>query len=459
MGKAKKITAVSLATLLAAGSVVGCGSKENASTEAVTAAAETGSKELVQETGAPVELRFISWLSNYEDLDKKVAEEYKKEHPNVNVTFEYYGNMSSKDYNTKVDLMVMGNEKMDILMTSGFPGLATRAESGAYLSMDEFFEKEGKKAEDVYAFAPTVDGQVYGVPGDMKSYVVLINKDYLEEAGLDVPALDWTWNDYREYANKMTKGEGASKRYGSYLHNWDTYFNMGMWSVCDNNPLYTDDMSAVNFDNPVFKDFIQFRYDLEQVDQCSVPLADIAAMNMSYRDKFFNGEVAMIPLATFILSELDDVDKYPHDFQTTFAPIPVWGDADPGRTYSEAQYYAISKTSEHPQEAYDFIRYYTTEGMRIRGVSVSAEKGIDKMDFINNLLDDPSYADMEALANVVNNPNWKDVVYTNVPSYNSEMSKLMIDEVSKFLYGNEDVDTTVATLMEKGSKLMEQKGQ
>ena len=54
----------------------------------------------------------------------------------------------------------------------------------------------------------------------MKYNLVLINKDMLDAAGLDVPSLDWTWDDYREYAEKLTSGSGADTKYGSYFHSW-----------------------------------------------------------------------------------------------------------------------------------------------------------------------------------------------------------------------------------------------
>ena len=54
-----------------------------------------------------------------------------------------------------------------------------------------------------------------------------------------------------------------------------------------------------------------------------------------------------------MIPELDDQDKYPHEFVTTFAPIPAWEDAEPGTTYTESHFYSISKTSKHPQEAYE----------------------------------------------------------------------------------------------------------
>lgn len=84
-------------------------------------------------------------------------------------------------------------------------------------------------------------------------------------------------------------------------------------------------MTAVNFDHPMFKEWLQFRYDMENEDKCQVPYADVKSMNMNYRDKFFNGQIAMLPIGSFMIPELDDQDKYPHEFVTTFAPIPAWG--------------------------------------------------------------------------------------------------------------------------------------
>ncbi len=448
--KKKQFVAAMMAAAMAAGALSGCSQKEETAGAAKEADGGSGDET--------INLRFVTWQTDYMDLNEKVAEAYTKEHPNITVTFDYYGDMTATEYYKKVDLMVMGGEEMDILMTSAFPEHAQRAGSGAYLPLDEYFEEEGVKPEEAYSIIQKVDGKIYGIPGDLKSWFVLLNKDMLDEAGLPVPELDWTWDDYREYAAKLTHGEGANKVYGSYFHSWDHYDYMGMWSTYPDNPMFKEDMSGVNFDDPDFKDWVQFRYDLENVDKSSMPYTDVKSMNMNYRDKFFNEQIAMLPIGNFIVPELDDQDKYPHDFVTTFAPIPAWKDAEPGTTYTESHFYSISKTSEHPKEAYDFIRFYTTEGMRIRGVSVSAEAGIDKMEFMNMQIEDPTYVDVEALDKVMNNPAWKDLVYENVPVYNKEMSQLMLDECAKFLLGTDSLDNTISSLMESGTQLMKDKG-
>lgn len=447
--KKKQFVALAMIFTMAASALIGCGGKKGKTSDG-SGAQETKDGEIT--------LKFLSWQTEYKDLNEKVAVAYKEKHPNIKVEFDYYGDMTATEYYKKVDLMAMGGDEMDILMTSAFPEHAQRAASGTYLALDDYFAEEGVVAEKTYSIIQKVDNKIYGIPGDMKSWFVILNKDMLKEAGLEVPFLNWTWEDYREYAKKLTSGEGANKIYGSYFHSWDHYDYMGMWSTYPNNPMFKEDMSDVNFDDPDFKSWLQFRYDLEQVDKSSVPYADVKSLNMNYRDKFFKGEIAMLPIGNFIVPELDNQDKYPHKFTTTFAPIPAWKDAKPGTTYTESHFYSVSKNSKHPKEAYDFIRFYTTEGMKIRGISVSAEAGINKMEFMNMQIEDPAYIDVEALKNVMNNPDWKDLVYQNVPSYNKEMSQLMLDECSKFLLGTDTVDDAISSLITNGKQLMKDKG-
>ena len=87
-------------------------------------------------------------------------------------------------------------------------------------------------------------------------------------------------------------------------------------------------------------------------------------------------------------------------------------------------------------------------------VSVSAEAGIDVLEFFEMMVDDTSYVDMEALGAVLNNPNFEALLYTNVPSYNKELANTMVEEAGKFLLGQDTLENVVASLMAKGQALM-----
>ena len=65
------------------------------------------------------------------------------------------------------------------------------------------------------------DGVQYCVPKDYTSYVMYINIEMFEEAGIEVPTSDWTMEDYVEIAEKLTKVEnGRTVQYGTAVNNY-----------------------------------------------------------------------------------------------------------------------------------------------------------------------------------------------------------------------------------------------
>ena len=158
------------------------------------------------------------------------------------------------------------------------------------------FEAEGTTAEDMFEVVVKVDDQVYGIPAEMKyNNLVLINKDMLDAAGLPVPDLNWTWDDYRDYAIQLTQGSGADAIYGSFFRSGANVF--GINAAKQGNPYFYDD-GTLTFEDPIWSRFLEFRYNLENTDKASTPQTDIKALNLNYRDQFFSGKVAMMPLGT-----------------------------------------------------------------------------------------------------------------------------------------------------------------
>lgn len=461
MKNTKKAAGLILAASMAAVLVSGCsggGVKTETTGETAAAAAESPETSAGQDntdSGKPITLRFVSWQTNHDANNQKVAEEYKKLHPNITVQFDYVGDMNSKDYLTKTDIMLMGGEKIDILMTPGYADYIVRATSGSYLPLDDFFMEEGVKAEDAYNVIIPVNGQTYGIPGEMKYNMVLINKDMLDAAGLPVPSLDWTYDDYRDYAIKMTSGSGADKKYGSYFHSWG---NTNLWGITSSKKGsgYFNDDETLTFANPEFAKFLQFRYNLENVDKCSTPLADVKSLNMNYRDQFFNGNVAMLPMGTFMLSDIGN-EKYSPQFTTTFARQPLWDKAGEHYNIAAGTMFAIAKTSSHPREAYDFLRFWTTEGVNIKGMFISNEKNADKMDSVNQIIAGfTDKLDVNALQAIMQDPKWIDSYEEFIPQYQSEIDNILTEETDKYLLGSQPLDDTISNLMKRGDEVIEE---
>lgn len=60
--------------------------------------------------------------------------------------------------------------------------------------------------------------------------IVYLNKNAIDEAGLKVPT-DWTWDEFQDYAKKLVKGGGTTKRYGAFYQFGDGG-NFGNGSTC-----------------------------------------------------------------------------------------------------------------------------------------------------------------------------------------------------------------------------------
>ena len=457
MRKIKRGLSLILASIMAT-ALAGCSSVEK--TETTNAAIqtenkETGNTQAADENQEEITLRFVSWQTNHDEQNQKVAEAYKELHPNINVQVDYVGDMNSNDYLTKTDIMLMGGEAMDILMAPNYASYIVRAESGSYLSLDDYFTEEGTTAEDAYNVIVRVNDQTYGIPGEMKYNLVLINKDMLDEAGLDVPSLDWTWDDYHVYAQKLTSGSGADTKYGSYFHSWGSCNLWGISSGKGGSTFFNDD-KTLTFDNPNLAKFLQLRYDMENVDHSSTPLADVKALNMNYRDQFFNGNIAMLPMGTAMLSDIGN-EKYAHNFVTTFARQPLW-DKD-GEHYNEAggNIFSIAKTSEHPKEAYDFLRFWTTEGIGIKGMFISNEKGAVKSDSVKQIIAGfEDKVDTETLTKIMDDPDWIDSYGTYIPDYQSEIDSILTEETDKYLLGSQSLDDTIKNLMDRGNEIIKE---
>lgn len=88
MKKSKRFFAAMMAAAMTAGMLTGCGGGAKKESAAPAESAQGGSTEAAKE-GEQVNLRFVSWQTANKELDKKVAEAYTKEHPNVTITYDY----------------------------------------------------------------------------------------------------------------------------------------------------------------------------------------------------------------------------------------------------------------------------------------------------------------------------------------------------------------------------------
>ena len=90
------------------------------------------------------------------------------------------------------------------------------------------------------------DGTTYYFTREWNNMIIHYNPVMFEEAGLDAPAEDWTWEDFLETAMTLTTGEGGDKTFGFAI----PYFNFGLtpWWHTNGTSVLTEDWSDSNLD-------------------------------------------------------------------------------------------------------------------------------------------------------------------------------------------------------------------
>lgn len=434
--------------MLASAALAGCGSKpaeQNASTTQSEAAAKKN-----------VNLKFYTWEGTpIAERHAEVAKRYEEKNPGVKVTFEVLAENNATEYQKKLDLMLLSGDTGDIIGASGPSAHYNYITRGTVVPLNDFLAKEGIMYDNEYVLGIPKDGKYYALTGDQKFWFVMINKKHLEEAKLPVPALDWTWADYRDYAIKLSKGEGKDRRYGSFMTSSGSQHILAHHGSKEDSPYFKKDGSS-NLEDPLFKNWIKFRYDLEQTDKAQVPYMEVKSLKLNYRDQFFTEKISILPVGSWMVPEIPESDKkYPHTWTTTFAPLPRWDKNTPdGMTFVEGHFYSINKNSANKEEAYKFLRYYTTEGMKIKKAFSTLKKANIKEEMSAIVGDNSNkLLDMDALMKVYQNPKFKANNTTIFKDFQKQLEDMFNAEVEKYLVGGTTLDKAFEEITKKSKEI------
>ncbi|PMC37993.1 hypothetical protein CJ195_10395 [Bacillus sp. UMB0899] len=416
--------------------VIGCSNDE-----------KSNGKESESEDGV-VTLNFHHWYNEESGNWSKVIEAYEKENPGVKINSQpLVENLNHDEYLKKLDLLASSGEQLDILMFSNQTDFAKRVDAGLMAPLDSYIEEEALKLEEEYkSFPGDIDGSYYALPGKSVTQLVLLNKDHLDAAGLPVPT-DWTWDDYEEYAKKLTVSEGANKRYGTYFHTWpDTYLVLKLMAKENNTHIINEDGTS-NMDDPMVKESLELRYRMEQEDKTAVPYEETLSQKLDYRQQFFTQSVSMIPSGSWMISEWGEFSP---DFKMAWAPFPKNNKDGENWAIIQGDVLGIAQNSEHKEEAYKFIRWFTTEGIMIQQKSLPSWADADVKEVVDNLVANtanPEAVDKESLIYTLEN-----TVAANrgIPqSYIAEAYDEYNAEADLYLLGEQDIDTTLKNSKEK----------
>jgi multiple sugar transport system substrate-binding protein len=158
--------------------------------------------------GAQIELR-VSWWGNQERHDRTIAaiELYEQLNPHVDITYEFSG---FADYWTLMTTQATGGNLPDVMQMS-YAYITEWTSRGLLLPLDPYIDSDVLNTAyiaDATLQTGIVNDQQIGIALGVSPDAWVLDLDAFEEAGVELPAQDWTWADLERIALELHEALG-----------------------------------------------------------------------------------------------------------------------------------------------------------------------------------------------------------------------------------------------------------
>lgn len=244
----------------------------------------------VYAASTPAQITFSSWGSLDEQVTiVQVLKTFQTRYPNIQVQPLL---TSWANYWPKYNADLAAKSTADVQFLTNVP---TYAQAGALMEIRSLLKKHGQTLPKAYT--PGLlsifeyNGKLYGIPRDNDTKVIFYNKALFRQAGLPFPKSNWTWDDLRAAALKLTKRQGNRvTQYGFAFETgqWRLYFWEGGAELFDSYSKPT----KVTLNSPAAVKAIQFMADLINKDKVT-PAASQIVDSTNIGPMFASGQLAM----------------------------------------------------------------------------------------------------------------------------------------------------------------------
>lgn len=387
---------------------------------------------------------------------------FNEQYADKGIRVEYERFVNDDTGNLKLETNLLSGDGVDLYMTYTTDILAKRAEGNMALDLSELIERDGfdltqyggSLMESYY-----INGKPYCVPTKLDQYGIVLNKDMFDAAGIPIPT-EWTFDEFREVAKKLTHGEGQDKVYGMFWNSQQDLTYILSYLVAQTNggdPMYLSETESA-FTDPVVLAAVELIYNMMNVDGSSPTHADSVTQKLSQEGVFLAGKSAMT-IGPWMVRSIKDLDNYPHDFVTAFAPYPVYAEGQ--RNFTQGGYgdmLCINPKSEHIEEAWEFIKWYATEGMLpvVEGGRVPCFNTYDPAEVTAAFLKGgEDLLDSETTMTVLINPA-DNYAAPSITNHSAEIKRVFTEEMETILLGDETPAEGMAKAKERADAILQQ---
>ncbi len=220
----------------------------------------------------------------------------------------------------------------------------------------------------------TLNDKYYAVPKDIDTIALWYNKTMFDEAGIEYPNENWTYDDLYEAAKKLTKADGSVYGISSNVdQNQTGYYN---YIYSNGGSVISDDKTKSMWNDPKTVEAMEL-YGKMAKEKIMPPL-EVMSENKDHV-LFQSGKVAMITTGSWMLAGFKENDYMKKNCD--IAVMPKAKDGHRASIYNGLGWAAAANT-EHPEEAWRLLEYLgSKEAQEMQaklGVTMSAYKGTSK---------------------------------------------------------------------------------
>ncbi len=324
-----------------------------------------------------VVLRVANWgspavESSFMKLEREIWTEFEALHPGVRVQIEQIPGHGQ--YVPKLIMMHASGSMPDVIHLDA-SSAAVFIDNGVLRDLTPFIARDPDFHLDQY-FKEVVeiarrDDRLYAIPLDFTPMVMYYNKTLFDNAGVAYPKVGWSWDDFLDKARRLTiREEGAERprQFGFNFENVMPFWVLWLWTNGGDVLDPTGTRATGYFNSPASVEAMQFLVDLMTRYHVAPTLADRAAEGV---DLFLDGRAAMDLKGHWMM-----IDYRARGLDVGLVPLPTNGQ-DPTTVIYEAGL-AITANARHPDIAWDYIKYVTSEDVQRRrvasGLAISGNK-------------------------------------------------------------------------------------
>ncbi len=366
---------------------------------------------------------------------------------------------AEEDFRKVITTELMAGQGPDILEIDGLPykryiDKNTLVNLSDMIKEDKAFDINNYKQNILDAFK--YKGNLFAMPVNFGFSPFAANKTILDKEGIKVDDTKWTWGDFLEIAQKITKdtnGDGKPDQYALDKTSPEEIFGLLLQAEEGN---YIDlDNRTCKFDSKEFIDLLKFAKEFTDKGVTS-PKLDIAELykmldpgTIGFMRSYFGNYQSVIQTQSLMNGEV------------VFFNAPSYSDKRASNTFYSGRTYAINNNSKLKKEAWEFIKLLLSDEIQSREdmyqfpINISALDKKAKVEIERNYI----YQAYKEKGRKIRALNEDDVKMVNkmidslevCPYQEEQASQIITEGVKDFFAGKKTAEDTAKLIQSKVS--------